>query len=56
VVASCAQAFTVCGNVFIWVFPAVACIFDKGERYIEENEHANSVSQSVVRFHTVKSY
>jgi len=34
-----------CGNVYTRVFPAVACFFDKGERYTEENEHADSFSQ-----------
>jgi hypothetical protein len=26
-------------------FPAVACVFDKGERYIEENKHGNSFGE-----------
>jgi hypothetical protein len=33
-----------CENVYTLVFPAIACSIDKGERYIEENEHADSFS------------
>ena len=45
-VIGCEQIYIVCGNI-LGGFTAVACFFDKGERYIEEKEKANWVSREI---------